>query len=233
MGLPLSNHLPPTPSMNGALHGFDHSHQEKGVRELGKCVRETPRPSSRRQVKTEEPARSGKPSFFGASSRLRAKEVLGFTDSTPMPPGMRNALPRAHPDAPVMYGAHLAQMAFGTKPPPREASAALAQVKQRAVTAMDVVDRPRVPPGLQWLRVSDDSELISNGYPTDAPCVNYSKELQSTGIPGTALQILTDLLGAEDVAELELHHDAEWKIFPEIGEAIKKYCGERLPSAWH
>lgn len=73
-------------------------------------------------------------------------------------------------------------------------------------------------PTVTWINLTEESTLTAEGYPAEAPVLQYEKGVavfQSTSY------IVYDLLG-DDKEKVELVHDPEWTVFPEVGGAMKE-----------
>lgn len=80
------------------------------------------------------------------------------------------------------------------------------------------------PPRVLTLELTQESQLTSQGFPPEAPAIAHDKSMT---VFRSAHSILCEVVG--DIStEVEMHHDTEWDIFPEIGEAIQRAGGEEL-----
>lgn len=73
-------------------------------------------------------------------------------------------------------------------------------------------------PTVTWINLTEESTLTAEGLPAEAPVLLYEKGVsvfQSTSY------IVYDLLG-EEKDKLEIVHDPEWTVFPEVGGAMKE-----------
>eukprot|EP00930_Biecheleria_cincta_P029812 TRINITY_DN20689_c0_g1_i1.p1 TRINITY_DN20689_c0_g1~~TRINITY_DN20689_c0_g1_i1.p1 ORF type:complete len:597 (-),score=134.48 TRINITY_DN20689_c0_g1_i1:144-1934(-) len=84
----------------------------------------------------------------------------------------------------------------------------------------DVGETPQV----LAISLTQDSQLTKQGFPPDAPVLTYNK---ASTVFSNGHSLLQEVVG--DVsAECEIHHDTEWELFPEVGEAITAAGGEQL-----
>merc|ERR1712048_147890 len=74
----------------------------------------------------------------------------------------------------------------------------------------------REAPTVHWIAIGEESSLVGTGLPNEAPVLEYSK---SYPIFSSAAHILGDLL--TDIKEVKVEDDADWKLYPEVGEACK------------
>lgn len=83
--------------------------------------------------------------------------------------------------------------------------------------AQPLAENAEVPP-LHFVAVPADSKLVAAGLPAEAPVVGWSKHLKDFFC--NAHSILAEMI--EDVAaEVTFEDDPDWKVMPEVGEAIK------------
>lgn len=82
----------------------------------------------------------------------------------------------------------------------------------------------RGPPRVLNLELTQESQLTTQGFPPEAPAIEHDKSMT---VFSAAHSILSEVVG-DISAEVEIHHDMEWDIFPEIGEAIQRAGGEEL-----
>eukprot|EP00434_Breviolum_minutum_P020212 symbB.v1.2.017823.t1/scaffold1324.1/size125322/5 len=80
------------------------------------------------------------------------------------------------------------------------------------------------PPRVLNLELTQESQLTTQGFPPEAPAIEHDKSMT---VFSSAHSILSEVVG-DISAEVEIHHDTEWDIFPEIGEAIQRAGGEEL-----
>jgi len=80
------------------------------------------------------------------------------------------------------------------------------------------------PPQVFNLQLMQESQLTVQGFPPEAPAITYDKSMT---VFSSAHSILQELVG-DISAEVEIHHDTEWDLFPEVGEAIKNAGAEEL-----
>eukprot|EP00439_Symbiodinium_sp_Y106_P073676 s327_g13.t4 len=80
------------------------------------------------------------------------------------------------------------------------------------------------PPRVLNLQLFQESQLTTQGFPPEAPAIVYDKSMH---VFSSAHSILQEIVGDISV-EVEIHHDTEWDIFPEIGESIRHAGGEEL-----
>lgn len=147
----------------------------------------------------EEPSAPHEPHFYGAASRKRAMELLGQSNSFSMPSRKGRQYEAPPP------------------PPPQK------QKWEAAPKAKEPAPEPEFPP-LLHIDVAPEAALITQGYPTNAPMVSFSKALHETGLSSTAAIMLQEL--GVDSTEIELKHDSDWQDYPEVGDAIKAAGGE-------
>lgn len=159
------------------------------------------------------------PFFFGASCRKRARELLGCEVGLepPTPMAREPVRPRIVPP-PVRVTAKGADLVRRFQPPqspitPRPPPGRPPQ--QRAPPAQSTVDGAEV----KWVDLADsNSELLEQGYPSEAPVIEWTKELQASGVLSGIGAITMQLAGD---ASVELRHDVEWTEFPEVCEALR------------
>ncbi|CAE8590857.1 unnamed protein product, partial [Polarella glacialis] len=76
---------------------------------------------------------------------------------------------------------------------------------------------PSGPPSVSQVTLTKESQLLDAGYPAQAPALTYEK---SAAAFNDAHAILLALVG--DIStEVVLQHDADWEVFPEVGDAFK------------
>ncbi|CAE6914323.1 ASPH [Symbiodinium sp. KB8] len=80
------------------------------------------------------------------------------------------------------------------------------------------------PPRVHNLQLFQESQLTTQGFPPEAPAIVYDKSMH---VFSSAHSILQEIVGDISV-EVEIHHDTEWDIFPEIGESIRHAGAEEL-----
>lgn len=79
---------------------------------------------------------------------------------------------------------------------------------------------------LRWVTIPDSSTLVQQGYPAMAPALIFSAELHGLLCGGNYL--LYDLAGEAMASEVVLNHDAEWNLFPEVGNSLKSFGCEEI-----
>eukprot|EP00435_Cladocopium_sp_Y103_P045254 s2196_g12.t4 len=82
----------------------------------------------------------------------------------------------------------------------------------------------RGPPRVLNLELTQESQLTTQGFPPEAPAIEHDKSMT---VFSSAHSVLSEVVG-DISSEVEIHHDTEWDIFPEIGEAIQRAGGEEL-----
>ena len=76
-------------------------------------------------------------------------------------------------------------------------------------------------PDVTAIVVPANSKVVLQGYPTEAPTIVFDKVYQAEFF-SQASGVLTNILGT--AMKSEIHHDDDWKRYPEIGAALKP-CG--------
>ncbi|CAJ1430043.1 unnamed protein product [Effrenium voratum] len=80
------------------------------------------------------------------------------------------------------------------------------------------------PPTVYPLQLLQESQLTTQGFPPEAPALVHDKAMTVFSAGHSILQELVGDIGSE----VEIHHDPDWDIFPEVGEAIKNAGAEQL-----
>lgn len=78
-------------------------------------------------------------------------------------------------------------------------------------------------PPVHFIAVEPTSTLPMRGLPAEAVVVSFGGK-QFKNFFQNAHSILSEMVN--DVAEVQFHDDPDWKLFPEVGEAIKMAGGE-------
>jgi len=73
-------------------------------------------------------------------------------------------------------------------------------------------------PNVHWCSLTEASEITDGGYPSECPAIVHSKEHNE--LFGSAGDMLYALV-ADQYEAVELKHDTEWDVFPEVGAALK------------
>lgn len=142
------------------------------------------------------------PSFIGGAARKRKLAIAG--EKGLLGPGYNPA--RAA--APVSGGLRPSpSLKKAAQPPPRAAVGPTS--------------------GAKWIQVGEDSPLVlEQSLPQLAPAIIHAPEIQT--LLSSAGNLLWDIAG-ETAGEIELTHDADWTLFPDVGEAMKAAGGEVQP----
>eukprot|EP00928_Gymnodinium_smaydae_P009376 TRINITY_DN13500_c0_g2_i2.p1 TRINITY_DN13500_c0_g2~~TRINITY_DN13500_c0_g2_i2.p1 ORF type:complete len:569 (-),score=110.75 TRINITY_DN13500_c0_g2_i2:165-1871(-) len=161
---------------------------------------------------------------------LRAESLRAEAPPPPPPPvrEVRRPLRAAVPAPPTSRPPQ--RRAAAHEPPLRSTVSQVfkpaARKRPQAAEEQEVADRWAAP---VWLNVAENSQLSESGYAPQGPLVRTSQAVTSTGLLGSAQNILKDLLAVENLdEEVEIHHDGNWETFPEIGEAIKAAVKEEF-----
>lgn len=126
--------------------------------------------------------------------------------------------------AAAMAPAPGAAAAYGPRPPDRPPPPGLARgtrkvpaVAPRAAAAaveQDALELPRV----LWLSIDGNSKLVDEELlPPMAPALVHDASID-TNLCSHARSLLAELAGEDQV---ELRHDTDWDLYPEVGEALK------------
>merc|ERR1712061_199973 len=76
---------------------------------------------------------------------------------------------------------------------------------------------PKTPP-VSWLVLTQDSQIINDGLPAEAPAIAHDKEFQDSF--SQSGDFLYAVVG-EEYDNVVYTHDTDWDVFPEVGEAMK------------
>lgn len=107
--------------------------------------------------------------------------------------------------------------------PPLEAEEAEAEALEVPPPRRRGVPVPSVhAPAVHWLTLPRGSKLLLEGLPQEAPVISHSKTFQETF--SNAHTVLMEMVtGTKDFS---LVHDPDWKIYPEVAEAMKQVGAE-------
>jgi len=78
-------------------------------------------------------------------------------------------------------------------------------------------------PTTVWATLPPGASLVMDGLPSEGPCVYHEKP--SADLYSTGHAILREVLGPDSL-EVDITHDPDWDVMPEVAEAIKKAGGE-------
>eukprot|EP00418_Pyrodinium_bahamense_P000548 CAMPEP_0179014226 /NCGR_PEP_ID=MMETSP0796-20121207/2140_1 /TAXON_ID=73915 /ORGANISM="Pyrodinium bahamense, Strain pbaha01" /LENGTH=776 /DNA_ID=CAMNT_0020709769 /DNA_START=72 /DNA_END=2402 /DNA_ORIENTATION=+ len=78
-------------------------------------------------------------------------------------------------------------------------------------------------PAITWAMLTGDSPLVQEGLSADGPAISHDKTFQATF--SNAHNILSELVS--DMSEVAFNHDAEWKEYPDVAEALRAAGAER------
>lgn len=73
-------------------------------------------------------------------------------------------------------------------------------------------------PTVHWLELPDDSQLVMQGLPSEAPVISFDK---AQTIFSSSAHMLSELVG-DIKTEVVFTHDTDWDQFPEVAEATKQ-----------
>lgn len=79
---------------------------------------------------------------------------------------------------------------------------------------------------VKWITLPGDGHFVQMGMPELAPTVFHHPGIQT--LLSSGQHILADL-GMETAEAIMLTHDADWVVYPEVGEAIKAAGGQEQP----
>lgn len=94
-----------------------------------------------------------------------------------------------------------------------------------ANNAAQIAKRPAAgdaPPQVYWVSLREDSRMVERGWTAQVPAIVHDRSQQS--FFSIASSLLDDVLG-NSVANF--YHEADWKQFPEVGEALKLAMGPK------
>jgi len=115
----------------------------------------------------------------------------------------------------VSYGAPMQAM-YSPEEPPQKAAPRTPQQKGQNARSNSSTNAPKT----HWLTIGPDSKLMLEGLPETGPAISHDKAFQE--FFSNAGGVLAEL----DPEGVNIEHDADWQVFPEVGEAIKQAGAE-------
>mmetsp|Transcript_27426 Transcript_27426/g.50394 ORF Transcript_27426/g.50394 Transcript_27426/m.50394 type:complete len:658 (-) Transcript_27426:168-2141(-) len=158
--------------------------------------------------------------LMGASARKRKADLMaeqGYEPAWEAGGGLRPTRPSARPAPPPGPPPSFMKGKGKGKAPPR--------THQRLMPPPPP-PQDMGPPSVLWIKLPKTAPLVLDSYPPQAPVVQYSPDI--AWLLPSANEILADIVGDMEEAEVAIDEDGEWTKYPEVGAAVLKAGGPEV-----